>query len=151
MGNPISLPCNITPPTPDDGVSLILWYREDLSTPIYTVDSRSSIQLAGAKHFFDASVLSSRATFNLSEPISYLQFRPSVATDTAEYRCRVDFRRGRTINRVMQLNVIVPPQKVSIVDAFGNQVNDIAGPFNEDDRLNITCQSKGGQIRLKSN
>lgn len=106
VGNGISLPCNITPPTPDDGVSLILWYREDLSTPIYTVDARQVDQLQYAKHFFDAPTLGSRASFNLTYPLSYLQFTHVVAGDSGEYRCRVDFRRGRTINRVMQLNVI---------------------------------------------
>lgn len=105
-GNSISLPCNITPPSSDDGVSLILWYRDDLSTPIYTVDARSVGHLQSAKHFNDVSVLTNRATFNITYPVSYLRFNPAVETDTAEYRCRVDFRRGRTINRVMQLNVI---------------------------------------------
>ncbi|KAI2803229.1 hypothetical protein BLOT_007352 [Blomia tropicalis] len=143
-GNSISLPCNITPPSSDDGVSLILWYRDDLSTPIYTVDARSVGHLQSAKHFNDVSVLTNRATFNITYPVSYLRFNPAVETDTAEYRCRVDFRRGRTINRVMQLNVIVPTKKISIYDTDNNYINDIAGPFNEDSELNLTCESEGG-------
>lgn len=159
MGNSISLPCNITPPSTDDGVSLILWYRDDLSSPIYTVDARLVAQLYLAKHLFDASTLASRATFNITYPVSYLRFSPVVESDTAEYRCRVDFRRGRTINRVMQLNVIgeslsvlhlndcvlvVPTKKISIYDSNSNYINDIAGPFNEDSPLNLTCESEGG-------
>lgn len=35
VGGKASLPCNITPPTPDDAVSLILWYKEESTTPIY--------------------------------------------------------------------------------------------------------------------
>jgi hypothetical protein len=35
VGGKASLPCNITAPTPDDAVSLILWYKEDSTTPIY--------------------------------------------------------------------------------------------------------------------
>lgn len=102
----MALPCNITPPTLDDGVSLVLWYRGDLSSPIWTVDARVVPHLQSAKHFFDNSILSNRATFNITYPVSYLRFNPVVESDTAEYRCRVDFKRGRTINRVMQLNVI---------------------------------------------
>lgn len=106
IGNSVALPCNITPPTADDGVSLILWYRGDLNSPIYTVDARLMSHLNTGKHFFDVSVLSNRATFNITYPVSYLRFNPVVESDTAEYRCRVDFRRGRTINRVMQLNIM---------------------------------------------
>lgn len=36
----VALPCDITPPTPDDSVALILWYKDDALTPIYTLDSR---------------------------------------------------------------------------------------------------------------
>ncbi|KAH9522415.1 hypothetical protein DERF_005989 [Dermatophagoides farinae] len=147
IGEPISLPCNITPPTSDDDVSLILWYRDDQSTPIYTVDARGiGNSLKTAKHFHDMAILGDddRVTFNITYPISYLRFIRTIATDTAEYRCRVDFRRDRTINRVMQLNVIVPANKLSIYDTGNNYINDIAGPFNEDIPLNLTCLSEGG-------
>jgi hypothetical protein len=36
----VALPCDITPPTPDDTVALILWYKDDALTPIFTMDSR---------------------------------------------------------------------------------------------------------------
>ena len=36
----VALPCDITPPTPDDSVALILWYKDDSLTPLYTLDSR---------------------------------------------------------------------------------------------------------------
>lgn len=34
-GGKVALPCNITPPSHDDAVSLILWYKDDSTTPIY--------------------------------------------------------------------------------------------------------------------
>lgn len=34
-GGKVALPCNITPPTYDDAVSLILWYKDESTTPIY--------------------------------------------------------------------------------------------------------------------
>ena len=86
IGNSIALPCNITPPSSDDGVSLILWYRDDLSSPIYTVDARLVGHLNSAKHFFDSSILGTRATFNITYPVSYLRFNPVVDSDTSEYR-----------------------------------------------------------------
>ena len=103
------MPCNITPPTSDDDVSLILWYRDDQSTPIYTVDARGiGNSLKTAKHFHDMAILGDddRVTFNITYPISYLRFIRTIATDTAEYRCRVDFRKARTINTVISLKVI---------------------------------------------
>ena len=38
----------------------------------------------------------------------------------------------------------VPAKKLSIYDMKNNYINDIAGPFNEDSELNLTCQSDGG-------
>ena len=36
----VALPCDITPPAVDDSVALILWYKDDGLTPIFTLDSR---------------------------------------------------------------------------------------------------------------
>lgn len=34
------LACDIEPPSADDSVALILWYKDDSLAPIYTVDAR---------------------------------------------------------------------------------------------------------------
>jgi len=34
-GDPIYMPCDINTEEPMDSVVLVLWYREDLGTPIY--------------------------------------------------------------------------------------------------------------------
>lgn len=39
----VALPCDITPPAPDDTVALILWYKDDALTPIFTLDSRKGL------------------------------------------------------------------------------------------------------------
>lgn len=39
---------------------------------------------------------------------------------------------------------VVPTKKISIYDSNNNYINDIAGPFNEDSSLNLTCESEGG-------
>ncbi|GFR08248.1 ig-like domain-containing protein [Trichonephila clavata] len=108
IGTTVSLPCNLSPPSPDDSFSLVLWYRLDLPNPIYTLDARSATAPGDATHFAN-KVLGGRARFNLSPQ------RPSAASltlenvqkdDAGEYRCRVDFRRGRTLSWLVKLNVI---------------------------------------------
>src|SRR2546426_362214 len=49
VGGKAALPCNITSPTVDDAVSLILWYKEESSTPIYSLDARKG-NLDQARH-----------------------------------------------------------------------------------------------------
>ena len=154
----MALPCNVTPFTPDDSVSLILWYRNDSIKPLYTVDARD-ISLDRASHSIDDS-LQSRVVFHINYPLGYLKISPVQERDATEYRqvlfkwgnypdrietiffcpisfcqfvcmllccivwliwqlsanhlylsviiyrCRVDFKRGRTVNRVLTLDVI---------------------------------------------
>lgn len=102
----IALPCNITAPSFDDGVSLVLWYRDDLATPIYTVDARQSISLDRAQHFLHTDIFDQRVQLNLTYPLSFLIIKQIKPSDGGDYRCRVDFRRARTINRVLKLTVI---------------------------------------------
>lgn len=40
----------------------------------------------------------------------------------------------------------MPTKKISIYDSNNNYINDIAGPFNEDSALNLTCESEGGSL-----
>lgn len=35
QGDQVFLPCDLTKPDPNDQVVLVLWYREDMGTPIY--------------------------------------------------------------------------------------------------------------------
>lgn len=51
IGSTVSLPCNLSPPSPDDSFSLVLWYRLDLPNPIYTLDARGATSSDGATHF----------------------------------------------------------------------------------------------------
>lgn len=97
------LPCNITAPSSDDAVSLVLWYKYE--TVLYTVDARSSVSLESAQHFLHTDI-EKRASFNLSYPLSFLRIKPIKSSDGGDYRCRVDFRRGRTVNRILKLTVI---------------------------------------------
>ncbi|GIY46595.1 ig-like domain-containing protein [Caerostris extrusa] len=37
----VALPCDISPPSADDGVALILWYKDEAPSPIYTLGCSS--------------------------------------------------------------------------------------------------------------
>ena len=41
-GSSVSLPCNMTSNIPGDRVKLVLWFREDKMTPVYSLDSRGN-------------------------------------------------------------------------------------------------------------
>lgn len=108
----MTLPCNLSPPSADDIISLVLWYRLDLPNPIYTLDARGPCGPAvadcftSAKHF-SSKVLGSRAVFNVSRrALAHLRLDPVEEDDAGEYRCRVDFKRGRTLSQLVKLNVI---------------------------------------------
>ncbi|KAH7639103.1 nephrin-like [Dermatophagoides farinae] len=140
----IALPCNITSPSFDDGVSLVLWYRDDIATPIYTVDARQSSSLERAQHFLHTDIFDQRATFNISYPLAFLLIKHVRPNDGGDYRCRVDFRRARTVNRILKLTVIVPTSSVIIYDQNFTIIDKIAGPFEEDSTQSLICDSSEG-------
>ena len=51
-----SLPCNISAPSIEDSVALILWYRAGGKNAIYTVDARYTPSLREAKHFISPAL-----------------------------------------------------------------------------------------------
>lgn len=119
--------------SPEDSITLILWYRGDRkSAPIYSVDARSSGNLENAKHH-SADLLKNRIKFELNSnsiknivtpevtsksssknsnnPTSstsraYLTLDPVLMEDEAVYLCRVDFKWSRTMNTVTNLTVV---------------------------------------------
>ncbi|XP_075548263.1 neural cell adhesion molecule 2-like isoform X2 [Dermacentor variabilis] len=145
VGGSASLPCNITPPTLDDAVALVLWYRGDSGTPIFSLDARNSPPDA-ERTFVDDS-LGSRAFFNRSGAMATLQLQPVRDVDDGEYRCRVDYKRSRTQNRIVRLNVVVPPTEVLITNRTGEPLRNrpIIGPFNEGSSLTLVCKALGGR------
>ncbi|CAL1282683.1 unnamed protein product [Larinioides sclopetarius] len=143
VGSTVYLPCPLSPPSSDDAVALVLWYRLDLANPIYTLDARSVP--SEAKHF-SSKVLGSRAYFNISRGASaHIKLEPVEEDDEGEYRCRIDYKRGRTLNRLVKLNVIVPVRNV-IIRGIGNiTYSGVMGPFTEGERLVLICEAIGGR------
>lgn len=84
LGSNVALPCNVTPLSPGDSVSLILWYRNESVKPLYRVDARD-VYLDKAEHSLDDG-LQSRVVFHINYPLGYLQIKPILEDDGGEYR-----------------------------------------------------------------
>ncbi|GJQ76655.1 hypothetical protein Trydic_g15514 [Trypoxylus dichotomus] len=104
-GEAVYLPCDISTQTPNDQVALVLWYREDLGTPIYSVDGRDR-DFNLAERWSDENVFSNRAYFMPEKQPAELGVDHIRETDQGVYRCRVDFRIGQTRNSKVNLTVI---------------------------------------------
>ncbi|UYV66095.1 K02A2.6-like [Cordylochernes scorpioides] len=145
-GSEVGLPCGVAPPSSEDGVALVLWYRGDSGEPVVSLDARSGPP--GTQTV--SPELGSRASLRLTPRSAELLIRPVLGADQAEYRCRVDFRRGRTQRRVMRLFVSghdnhVPPKQVYIVDASNQTVTKRTAPVKEGDALELSCHAVGGR------
>lgn len=100
-GSSVDIPCNTT--WIEDEVSLVLWFRGDTGVPIYRVDARN-VPLSKAIHT-TSDESRKRLYFDMKQQPPVLRIKPVMATDAAEYRCRVDFRQSRTQNVIVLLNV----------------------------------------------
>nr|XP_034833774.1 kin of IRRE-like protein 1 isoform X2 [Maniola hyperantus] len=145
-GEPAYLPCDIATQDEDDAVLLVLWYREDLGTPIYSVDAREK-DFGVAERWSDESVFASRAYFLPDKRPAELGVDRVRASDQGIYRCRVDFKQAQTRNSRVNLTVIVPPTKMTITDDKGDVKQAIVGPYVEGDTFTLKCDVSGGRPR----
>lgn len=119
VGGRAHLPCDIEVPSPqrgsdanegdsNGGISLILWYHGDSHSrggiPIYSLDARD-LPLSRARPFPSAEY-NNRAYFDVIARPPLLKIEPVQETDAGEYRCRVDYSRQRTQNRIVYLDVV---------------------------------------------
>ncbi|XP_076352695.1 cell adhesion molecule 3-like [Tachypleus tridentatus] len=141
----IQLPCNISLPSEDDFISLVLWYKSGINAPIFSVDSRYGA-LENSKHF-TSNFLGQRAhlDFNLDIDLAFLTIKSVEAEDEGKYSCRVDFRWGRTVKSSIKLEVIVPPRSVLITNEKNELLYGQIGPYDEGSSLILRCVAKGGK------
>jgi hypothetical protein len=114
-----------------DSVRLVLFYKESIkSGPIYSIDSRFASQFSAARHFAAPSFqnrlsVEGQHTINVpdstsagndasSQPGIRLRISALKPADAGEYKCRVDFRRGRTLTTHVGLKVIGNVRQIDI-------------------------------------
>ncbi|XP_038106447.1 hemicentin-2 isoform X3 [Culex quinquefasciatus] len=141
------LPCDITAPGPQDGVKLVLWFKDSTGIPLYSLDSRSGVAISAAQHSTIASDLGQRLFFSLgtTPKEARLQIRNIKPSDGGVYRCRVDYFNSPTRNYRVNLTLVVPPEEPRIFDAQGKEISSVAGPFREGHELFLSCQVSGGR------
>ncbi|XP_035899846.1 nephrin-like [Anopheles stephensi] len=148
VGLDVSLPCDLLPTTMTmmtDKVYLVIWYKEGNTKPIYSFDARGK-SLQQAIHWSDEAVLKSKAYFYYDTSPPALRIKGVKQEDAGLYRCRVDFHKSPTKNCRIDLDVLVPPTKLTILDELGAAVlNNVVGPYRENADINLTCISSGGQ------
>ncbi|RWS02857.1 hemicentin-1-like protein, partial [Dinothrombium tinctorium] len=135
-----SLPCNVSTKNSDE-IQLVFWYKNKNATgpPIYTLDIRSE-----QHSIFVADHLRDRAFFNITVQPPMLILSPLKQSDNGFYSCRADYKWSRTQIATVKLIVFVPPRGIYIRDEKGQHVYAIAGPYDEDSNLNLTCIAENG-------
>ncbi|KMR04918.1 turtle a-like protein, partial [Lasius niger] len=108
VGDSAYLPCDISTTHEGDSVHLVLWYREDLGTSVYSIDARNR-EFGIAERWSDDTVFSHRAYFMLDKKPAQLGIENTREEDAGIYRCRVDFQIGQTRNSKVNLTVIECP------------------------------------------
>ncbi|XP_016840806.1 nephrin isoform X1 [Nasonia vitripennis] len=147
VGEPTYLPCDITPSEENDEIHLILWFREGrdgTSAAIYSVDARDR-EFNFAERWSDEKVFSNRAHFVQDRQPAELGVDHIREEDAGIYRCRVEFRLSQTRNSRVNLTVIVPPHKITILNENGVVQRSSVGPYREGDDLRLLCEVHGGK------
>ncbi|GBN56699.1 hypothetical protein AVEN_73306-1 [Araneus ventricosus] len=142
-GGKVDLQCDITPPSRDDDVALVLWYKDESTTPLYSLDSRRR-GLYQAKHAPGQEIMG-RAFLDMSTHPTVLKLEKLKAEDEGEYRCRVDFKIARSRNSLVILEIIIPPKKPVIKDINGEVLQRVSGAHNLGSRLVLICEVEGGK------
>ncbi|CAH0718450.1 unnamed protein product, partial [Brenthis ino] len=142
VGNAVELPCDVTPALRGDSMGLVIWYKQGHDTPIYTFDTRDGV----TSHWSDPSTLASRATFRSNTSPAVLLLTKLRPEDSGQYRCRVDFIRSPTKNTRLNLTVLIPPERLLILDQSGEEIKGgVLGPYDEGTEVNLTCVAVGGR------
>ncbi|KAI5706207.1 hypothetical protein M8J75_005786 [Diaphorina citri] len=128
-GHNVELPCDVSLPTPEDKINMIL-----------CLDARDS-------DLYQAEQMAvSRWYFKFTKSAGgKLMIANVLDSDRGIYRCRIDFSDSPTRNFRVQLSLVDPPDSIFVMDSQGVEVHDIAGPYFEGYDLQLSCTVKGGR------
>ncbi|XP_011137451.1 hemicentin-2 isoform X2 [Harpegnathos saltator] len=144
-GENVELPCDITPPTPSDSVNMVLWFKDEVGIPLYSLDARNG-NLTAAVHWAVSDDLGKRTYFQIGDGHrAKLKVTRVTFKDQGMFRCRVDFINSPTRNFRVNLTLVEEPANLVIYDGTGREVKGPAGPFLEGYDLALTCQVSGGR------
>lgn len=99
-----NLPCNISAPSIEDSVALILWYRAGGKNAIYTVDARYTPSLKEAKHFISPA-LKNRVQLVCDNGEHPLVDSPALNKFNKEYKVRPNRTKRSTKMTGMPTNI----------------------------------------------
>ncbi|KAL1460941.1 hypothetical protein WDU94_012875 [Cyamophila willieti] len=116
---------------------MVAWYKNDVSVYSYDVKHPD----AHWKH----RTLDGRSYFKTRPDPATLSVSEITDADGGEYRCRVDFKKSPTRNTKYLLEVIIPPEKPVIYSEEGLELSSVAGPYEEGQRVALTCMVRGGR------
>nr|XP_040567526.1 hemicentin-1-like [Lepeophtheirus salmonis] len=144
LGRSAQLPCDILPRDSHDDVYLVLWFKDDNTKPMYSLDVRGK-PLSQASYWSDSSSLGQRSSFKSNIYPNSLIIEKINLGDSGIYKCRVDYRNSPTKNVKLNLSIIVPPEEPVIRDGDGNQILGYeVGPHEIGDDLILDCEVHGG-------
>nr|XP_040563684.1 uncharacterized protein LOC121113887 [Lepeophtheirus salmonis] len=116
QGETALLPCDISVPNDTrsiDQLVLIMWYREDVGSPIYSIDARTGMHIPSLSdsqnHWIDTSHFGeNRVVFDTSPNPRKAKLKIFNVTESDDglYRCRVDFKISQTRTSRLNLTVI---------------------------------------------
>jgi len=141
-GSTAELPCEINIDNPEDRTKLVLWFRNQSLTPFYTYNvMNADIQ---PKHWRDPeSFFSARSSYSANSHKSSLKITSIKLSDSGRYKCRVDYHLEQTSFQLIDLIVIVPPEKPRIFYET-EQVQSNRLHVTENQSVTLVCESKGG-------
>ncbi|XP_023337450.1 uncharacterized protein LOC111708348 [Eurytemora carolleeae] len=145
-GEQARLPCDIHS-RKNDSVYLVLWYRKDSGTPIYSYDSRPGGGLQDRSLWSEPKAFGSRAYYHINSNPSMLAVSDLKGVDSGTYTCRVDYTQSPTVYHHVRLDVTVPPVTLMIIGDRGREItdNNPIGPFKEGDPFTVLCVATGGK------
>ncbi|CAL4082351.1 unnamed protein product, partial [Meganyctiphanes norvegica] len=162
LGGVAELPCHLSPGYQP---MLILWYRVDIGTPVFSYDARNPLQ---PRQWSARRALGGTLTLKLDPKLedidnalspvmstssslsANLVIEGAHDTDKGIYRCRVDYRGRPTQDTYTSLAVIVPPEAPVIeILSEGHWLKKdrdaYIGPLRVGSKLSLRCTARGGE------